>query len=414
MVLDASLNGVMAFDCVRDEAGAIVDFAWTLSNQTACKMVGRSEQSLLGQRLLQLMPGNGSDGLFDRYVQVVETGCEATFDHFYGHPKEGVSASFKIHAVPADDGFVVTFVDTTEQMRARAALEREEEALRFIVDNATDMVSLHDADGVFAYVTPSCKRLLGWPPGELLGRALAGYVEPADRESIARLLGKALSEGEKPGSVVYRVRRNDGVLTWLETTGKTAKDGRVVCVTRDVSERIALEGRLHKLAAQDELTGLLNRRAFLERLNAELTRATRYQHPLAVLLLDLDKFKTINDAFGHHVGDQTLRHVAQIIRGEVRAVDVVARLGGEEFVVAFPETDEAAALTVAERIRTALHRVPVQSVQPRVLVTASIGIALAHPDSLPNELLQQADHAMYEAKKNGRNRVKSWPRSVSN
>jgi len=162
------------------------------------------------------------------------------------------------------------------------------------------------------------------------------------------------------------------------------------------------QAQLERLAAHDQLTGALNPRAFAERLSQELDRNRRYNRPLALLYLDLDDFKTVNDRHGHQTGDAVLRLVAEATRGAVRQSDIVARLGGDEFAVLMPETDGAVAHAAATRlaggIRTVFRGTP--------SVTASIGVVSAPGAALgPDELLRRADKAMYEAKRAGKDRV---------
>src|SRR5579884_742451 len=170
--------------------------------------------------------------------------------------------------------------------------------------------------------------------------------------------------------------------------------------------------RLHGMAYTDAMTGLKNYRAFRTQLDEEVRRATRYKHPLSLLLLDLDRFKQINDRYGHQMGDRLLAHLASVLRASLRDTDLPARYGGEEFVVLCPETGAADAALVAERIRQAVERTPFQDTQDGTIgVTVSIGVA-TYPVDAEDEanLLRLADMALYEAKRSGRNRVVSAPR----
>jgi diguanylate cyclase (GGDEF)-like protein len=163
--------------------------------------------------------------------------------------------------------------------------------------------------------------------------------------------------------------------------------------------------RLAQLAVTDPLTGLANRRALYAHLDREVDRAKRYKHPLAVLVIDIDHFKQVNDVHGHQTGDRVLNHVAQVITQSVRASDVAGRFGGEEFIVLAPETPAPAVRVVAERIRRAVET---QTAQQKGLpgVTVSIGAAGASEGEISTEsLVARADAALYEAKRGGRNRV---------
>lgn len=168
--------------------------------------------------------------------------------------------------------------------------------------------------------------------------------------------------------------------------------------------------RLKILSLEDPLTRLPNRRGFCRRLDEELSRSKRYRQPVALLLIDVDRLKRINDRKGHRTGDSVLQHVAQAIRAELRSTDMGARWGGDEFAVLAPNTSEAAALTLGERIRTVIS-----AAAEHGHVTASIGVAVfdtAHfpADISASDVIGAADEALYAAKRHGRNRVASSPR----
>jgi diguanylate cyclase (GGDEF)-like protein len=174
---------------------------------------------------------------------------------------------------------------------------------------------------------------------------------------------------------------------------------------------IALENaRLHHIiqrqAITDELTGLVNRRRFMEALPAEVTRATTLDSPLSAVLADLDDFKLVNDRFGHHVGDEVLKGFADLASGHLRDIDVLGRLGGEEFAILLPETDIHGAASVADRIRRSLGGAPLAVVgEEPVTMTASFGVSELEPNQSGDDLLRGADAALYRAKEAGKNRV---------
>jgi len=174
---------------------------------------------------------------------------------------------------------------------------------------------------------------------------------------------------------------------------------------------VALENaRLHDVvqrqASTDDLTGLVNRRRFIEALQAEVERARRFGSALTVILTDLDDFKRVNDEFGHHAGDIVLRSFAELMQSHMREVDVPGRIGGEEFAILLPETDADGAASVAERMRQSLDAVSVPVDEHRsVRVTASFGVASLQPDQLGDDLLRAADAALYQAKAEGKDRV---------
>lgn len=191
----------------------------------------------------------------------------------------------------------------------------------------------------------------------------------------------------------------------LDVTGRY--EGAVVVVT-DITGRKRLEEEILKLASTDELTGICNRRSFIEHLKAEIVRSRRYHHPLSVLMMDLDFFKEINDSYGHHMGDLTLKRFAETCLASLRENDLFARIGGEEFATMLTETGPQKAFQVAERVREKVSETPVSENGISFNFQVSIGVAtLRDEDSDVEEILQNADQALYRAKRSGRNRVVS-------
>ncbi len=179
-----------------------------------------------------------------------------------------------------------------------------------------------------------------------------------------------------------------------------------VHVARDITERKNFEEQLRKLALTDSLTNIWNRRHFMQLAGHELERAKRYGGALAIMMIDLDHFKAVNDTYGHEVGDQALKKVAEVVGAELRKVDIFARIGGDEFVIALPQTGLEQAVHVGERLRENFSGTPIASGGPSLHITVSIGITVTGQGSPElTTLLKQADTALYDAKNKGRNRV---------
>jgi diguanylate cyclase (GGDEF)-like protein/PAS domain S-box-containing protein len=284
---------------------------------------------------------------------------------------------------------------------------RESEArFRSLVQNASDVTMVLGADTAVSYVTPPVQRVLGWDPAELLGVELADLVHP-EEAAYARAFYAEFDGGENSATVEWRVRHRDGSWRQFEVVNASLLDDDavrgIVATLRDVTERRALERELEHQAFHDRLTGLANRALFRDRLEHALARRNRNQHPVAVLLLDLDDFKVVNDSLGHAAGDRLLVMVADRLRGRLRASDTIARLGGDEFAVLLDEPAAADEATrVAGRLIEALAA-PYQLDGRELFVRASIGVALAARAGQPaDELLRDADMAMYAAKARSR------------
>ncbi|MFQ3618780.1 MAG: EAL domain-containing protein [Cyanobacteriota bacterium] len=312
------------------------------------------------------------------------------------------------------DGLIL---DVTERQAALEDRERSEAALgesearyRLLAENTSDLVCLHDLDGRYRYVSPSCEFLLGYRYEEMLGQAPQSFIHPEDGDRVYQEAYAAAVEG-KPSRITYRMRHQAGHYIWLETLTKPifSADGQPVqllTTSRDVTERVLVQNQLKHDAVHDALTGLPNRHLLMERLELAISKAQASEgYQFAVLFLDLDRFKVINDSLGHLVGDQLLIAIAQKVQATLRDVDLAARLGGDEFVVLLEDIhDIQEAVQAAEQI-FAQVQVPLQLEGREVYTTASAGIVLGTADyGQASELLRDADIAMYRAKSKGKAR----------
>jgi diguanylate cyclase (GGDEF)-like protein/PAS domain S-box-containing protein len=297
-----------------------------------------------------------------------------------------------------------------EQAARRQAEARRAEAerlYRVVAEGAGDLVCLHRPDATCAFASPSAAWLLGEPPEELLGTGFLDRIHPEDAARVRAALSRAAARAEVV-SVTHRVRRRLGDELWMQTLVQAVAPGLgpadwVQTVSRDVSERRALEAQLAHLALHDALTGLPNRALFMDRLTHALARLKRRKGTLAVLFLDVDGFRLINDSLGRGAGDRLLAALAQRLRAGLRAGDTVARVGGDEFTVLLDDVrDDRDAAQVADRIAHVLAEpFPMDGVD--VFVTASVGIALPGPrGDLPEDIVRNADVAMFRAKQRGR------------
>jgi diguanylate cyclase (GGDEF)-like protein len=289
--------------------------------------------------------------------------------------------------------------DRRRPLGPRAAPRRREggrDALALVGDA---LAATHDPEALLPVILGAAIEATGASGGKLVAGArelAAGSSAPAEIASLVVPLGN----GHDAGSLALYPPQGgfsseaQELARWLATQASIAL------------ENARLHGLVKAQAVTDELTGLANRRRFMEVLDLELKRADRFHSPLALLLADLDDFKLVNDRFGHQTGDDVLRALSRVFRASLRDVDLPARLGGEEFAVLLPETDALGAEGLAERLRAELAALELQGpgAEP-VHVTASFGVALYPEVGTGDELLSLADAALYEAKAAGKNRV---------
>ena len=299
-----------------------------------------------------------------------------------------------------------------ERKRIDQQLADSERRYRMLADHSHDLIASLRADGELLYASPAALDMFGWTPAEMLGTSWE-ILHPEDRGRQQEAIASALAGGQPP-AVVYRVQYREGHYVWIEgvwrrSPGDGGRDGYdLVLNARDVSERVAAEQaleesrrELERLVRVDALTGAANRRQFDERLGLALKRLQRHGTPVALLCMDIDYFKRINDSHGHAAGDEVLQRYARRLAGAVRDTDLVARLGGDEFVVVVESAAPGAAEAVAQKVVEA-SREAIDVGGVPLLVTTSIGIAYAtrHMDAVT--LVAQADAALYAAKEAGR------------
>jgi diguanylate cyclase (GGDEF)-like protein/PAS domain S-box-containing protein len=296
-------------------------------------------------------------------------------------------------------------------------LRTSEERFRSLVRNSVDVNMIVSADGTIAYESPAAERVLGLRAGERLGQPAFEIIHPDDRAFGENLLAGVM---QTPGAEVsgeLRARHADGSWRSIDAVLKNLLDdpavGGIVVNYRDVTTRKTLEEELRRQAFHDSLTGLANRALFADRLEHALSRTRRFGQQVAVLFIDLDDFKTVNDSLGHGEGDLLLVAVAERLQHPLRSGDTIARMGGDEFAVLLEDPSDAnAPVEVAQRLLAALEA-PFERGAKELFVHASVGIAVSTLKSMtPGDLLRDADVSMYTAKSNGKNRVEVFQPSM--
>jgi diguanylate cyclase (GGDEF)-like protein/PAS domain S-box-containing protein len=289
-------------------------------------------------------------------------------------------------------------------------LHESHELFRAIVENVGDLVAVLDTEGRRVYNSPSYRPLFNERDIRRGSNSFA-EIHPEDRERIRAIFRRTVetSIGE---CAEFRFVLKDGSIRFMESDGRAIRDAdgrvsKVVVVSRDITEQKRLEAELREMAATDMLTGLPNRRHFLAQLEQECARVHRDgEHSASVLMIDIDHFKHVNDSCGHVAGDQVLRHLSATMRQELRRVDTLGRLGGEEFAIILPGAELADAELFADRLRRKVAETAAMHDDRKLPVTISIGVSeIRVADAGAEDVLGRADRALYRAKESGRNRV---------
>jgi len=287
-------------------------------------------------------------------------------------------------------------------------LRISEEKFRAVAQTAVDAIIVADSNGSIIFWNESARKIFGYTEQEILGKPLTILMP----EQYRGLHQQGLEHIRSTGKSEYIGRINE--MSGLRKTGDTfpielsvamwrvGKETFFSGIVRDITKRKQMESEMQILATTDTLTHVFNRIKYAELMKMEIERVRRYNHPLSIIMFDIDNFKRVNDTYGHMVGDDVLCMLTQIVKENLRETDFLVRWGGEEFVIIAPESDLQMAEKLAERIRLATESYRFDQVER---VTVSLGIAQFHKDDTEDAFVKRADDAMYTAKKNGRNRV---------
>lgn len=294
--------------------------------------------------------------------------------------------------------------DVTERKHTERALREAEERFRSAFDFAAIGMSMVSEDGRFIRVNRSLCRILGYVEAELLGMTFQEITHPEDLEKDLRYAHQVLAGEIDHYQMEKRYIHADGHYVWALLSVSSARDSEsdrpmFISQIQDITDRKAAEEKLADLALQDPLTGLPNRRLLWDRIEHALDRTGRRAESLAVLFVDLDDFKTVNDRFGHSVGDEVLRQTASRLTTVLRSGDTLARLGGDEFVIVCEDLLDGRVLdSIVTRIDKAMA--PPMDIGPlRLTVSLSAGVALPEPGAGVDDVVAQADRSMYRMKR---------------
>lgn len=413
--LDSLLDPHLLIRAVRDDRGRIIDFTVVDANSAACDYKQVTHEHLVGTTLLQSFPGVVASGLLDRLVESMASGDPLVLDDFAYLAREVTHSDrwYDFRGVRFDDGLSFTWRDVTDRHLAVVDLASSEEQYRLLAENASDVV-IRVEDGTIVWVSPSLADAVGWTALDWIGHLVSEFVYPDDLDQVTAEHARLPLGHTRVARL--RVRSREGSYHWTETHSRPYVDASgarrgLVIAARIVDSEVAAEEELERRATHDALTGALNRSEVFHRLGLVRGRRRRRGDAYAVVFLDLDELKAVNDGFGHAAGDEVLRMYARRIRQSVRRRDLVARVGGDEFLTVLDGVhDIEEARTLADKIRLNVAA-PVTIPGGTVASTASVGVALAATDESVEAVVARADRAMYQVKRSGGDRVVALAKS---
>ncbi len=425
-------DAILMYDSVRNADGEIYDFKFTFLNANAERLLGVSRDYVLGKNLYDVFPYTHNVELLKKHIKVVETGEPAILEITSSNFKsEGHDGRYRIQVVKLLDGIATTITDVTRHVQHKEALERALSFNKSVIASSPFAIIVTDQDGIITCANHAVEKMLWFQESELLGRDVLEIYEPAEVATRAAELSSQFGVPVSPDHHVFRVVpengliderewnlvRKDGSRVPVQLVVTALKDGGgnitgFLSIAYDLTERKRADEYIYHIAHHDPLTGLPTRTLLRDRLEVAIERARRSQDSLALVMIDLDNFKRVNDSLGHHAGDIVLSEIAKRLKAYVRKSDTVARMGGDEFVVLVPDLrSNQDAEEVCGKLLKAIA-LPIRIGKHEIIVTASIGIGIFPSSEDADALFKNADVAMYRVKANGRNGAQFYTAGV--
>lgn len=423
---ESSTDNLMMFDSVYNSMGDIVDLRFNFINNRGAALFNSTPQQLLGKNLYETFPNVYAPDRMERYKRVILSGQPDTFETEHQvFQSEGQPSRLLVRVTRLNDGITLTSTDITERYAAQRKLKQALAFNQATVNCSPFATIITDTLGRITNTNPAAQRMLQYTPQEMFGQDVVSLLhDPSEIIQRAALLASEFKTTIAPGHQVLRTAAEQGIpdsreWTYLRKDGTrlpvqlsitALKDHDDIIIgfmgiAYDLTERKQSEQYIYHLAHHDQLTGLPTRTLLRDRLEVATERARRSQDSVAVLMLDLDNFKRVNDSLGHQAGDILLCEVANRLRSCVRKSDTVARMGGDEFVILLSDLRDTRDIQdVAAKILSAVSQ-PVHLGRQCVTVTASIGISIFPGSAEIDSLFKNADLAMYRIKAKGRNGI---------
>jgi diguanylate cyclase (GGDEF)-like protein/PAS domain S-box-containing protein len=420
---ESSADAVLLYDCIRNRSGEISDFKFTFLNRSAERMIGIDREHVLGKTLHEVFPALCEPERFAVYRKVVQTGNPAVLE--LTHPllkEDGSPTRHHVQVIKLQDGIAMTVTDVTLRAQYKEDLTRALSFNKSVVTCSPFSIIVTDKTGIITCINPAAERMLSYQESDLLGQPYTDLHDPIEIAQRAEALSSQFGLNVDPDHHVFRFTPQKGLVDEREWT-YIRKDGSRVpvqlcvsalrdadeCITGflgisyDLTEKKRAEEYIYHVAHHDPLTGLPTRTLLRDRLEVFIERAKRSQENLAVMMVDLDNFKRVNDSLGHQAGDTVLCEISRRLKACIRKSDTVARMGGDEFIVLLPDlrsVDDAH--DVCQKLLASVAQ-PIRIGSHDIIVTASIGIGLFPECGDVDALFKNADLAMYNVKARGRN-----------
>jgi len=404
-----------------------VDLAGNLTyvNPAMYKGLGFAKEELIGKHYRLFTSEENVKALYKIYNQIYKTGEPLKTIDFEFIKKDGTtlfaetSASLIRDAQGKPIGFRGVSRDVTERRKMEEAIRQSEERYRTIIDEVDEWYFEIDLRGNIVFVNDAVVRSVGYPKERLIGLNYKSYLREEQSVEVFKIFRQVYETAKPIKNFPYEFSRPDGKIFFFELSifPKLSAEGKVVGfrgVGHDVTERKKTEEKLNYIATHDLLTDLPNRMLLMDRLKMAMAQAKRNETRLALIMLDLDNFKSINDSLGHMIGDELLKEIAQRLRARLRQNDTLCRLGGDEFILLLPSIEKAEdALEVAKIVLESFGQ-PYFCGGRAISATISMGIAI-YPDDAQDidSLMRNADIAMYYVKAHGRNGYHFFSQSIN-
>ena len=398
---------------------------YTFVNDANCRLLGYSRDEIIGMNARQHMPHEDNyKKVSQAYTELFLTGKPIESLEIFSVKKDGTPIIYETSVTLIKNaqgkaiGFRGVSRDITERKRMEEQIRQSEERYRSIIENMTDGYFEVDLYGNFTYFNDAQCRNLGYTCEELIGMNRHQYADEKNVKALFRLFNNVYKTGIPVKTHEVELIKKDGAIAYNEISVNLIrnKNGEAIGfrgISRDITERKRQQEKIHYLATHDSLTGLPNRMMLNQLLSHAINAAKRHNRKLAVFFIDLDRFKIINDMLGHEAGDRLLQEIALRFRHALRSMDIVARMGGDEFVVLIEEIENC------EQISTVAHKLlaeamkPVSIISQECRVTASIGISIYPKDGDDEQtLMKNADIAMYFAKEEGKNNFQFYSKDI--